>query len=154
MVDLDTLALNCIVAGDSSPDHKFTVHIPASANIATLKEVIKNAKLPRFDKIPADQLQLWNVSISTDQTDERLKADVGNIMANREPQLSAITTLSAVFPSIAEDHLHVLVCGEYHLPFVLICLHSLSTAPLEYPLLLTRPPTLGKRNASCIILIP
>jgi hypothetical protein len=57
------LNLNCWVHGDE-PQNVFTVKIPKTDNVSTLKDAIKEKKKPLFDHIPADSLELWKVSNS------------------------------------------------------------------------------------------
>ena len=75
MSDSDLLNLNCWVHGDERQS-VFTVKIPKTDNVSTLKKLIKDEKKPIFDHIPADSLVLWKDSVPIDELDKlKLKPD-------------------------------------------------------------------------------
>lgn len=99
-----TLRLNCLVLGGNI-NRIFTVEISDSDNVATLKQKIKQAKHPAFRNIPADTLDLWNVSMIVDSNFNLNKADFP-----QKESLSSVVELSEVFPNLPiEDRLHIVV---------------------------------------------
>ena len=99
------LDLNCLVLdGDASINRIFSIQAPDTDKIATLKEKIKEKKHPGFEHIPADNLELWHVSISIEELSETY------IRPPTTPPLSPVKRLSGLFPNAPlEDHLHIIV---------------------------------------------
>ncbi|KAF9344808.1 hypothetical protein BGX26_003865, partial [Mortierella sp. AD094] len=60
--------LFCLVDGDATP---FSIKIPSSDTVDSLKDAIKVKKSPEFDDIAADKLALWHVSIPIVSPDKR-----------------------------------------------------------------------------------
>jgi Crinkler effector protein N-terminal domain len=68
---MSNLGLWCFVLGDKPPSMRvFQVQVPLEANIAGLKEVIKEKKRPEFDHIAANMLDLYRVTVPMDNLDE------------------------------------------------------------------------------------
>ena len=56
------LYLNCWVRGDEA-DRVFTIEITGTKNVNALKKAINEEKRPALDHVPADNLDLWKVSM-------------------------------------------------------------------------------------------
>ncbi|KAI9439820.1 hypothetical protein H4582DRAFT_2075187 [Lactarius indigo] len=87
------LQLNCFALGGNR-NNVFSVKIPGTESVSTLKEEIKDKMRPAFDHIVADTLILWRVSVP-DTSDLELKLN-GFDLAD-EDQLSPMQVLSSVF---------------------------------------------------------
>jgi hypothetical protein len=105
---LRLLELNCFIIGDSC-NNIFTVKIPKTESISTLKEVIKEKK-NAFRHIDADTLIVWQVSILDDSS---LGKNLGEINLLDESSLRPTQKLSGLFsePPI-QNHLHIVVKPE------------------------------------------
>jgi hypothetical protein len=57
------ILLNCWVLGDDTSSI-FPISIPLAGTVGTLKKLIKEDKKPQFDVIPADRINLWQVSLA------------------------------------------------------------------------------------------
>jgi hypothetical protein len=102
-VKANTLALNCLVAGDD-PDRIFTIEIAKTKNVGALKDAIKDKKKPAFDHVPADTLVIQKVSLPGD---ESLKGNLINFSGER---LSLpLVKLSQVFSNVNDTDLHIVV---------------------------------------------
>jgi len=55
------IKLNCFVLGDDS-SRVFEIKIALTESVSALKELVKEKRRPLFDHVPADHLDLWNVS--------------------------------------------------------------------------------------------
>jgi hypothetical protein len=55
------LEFNCWVLGDE-PLRVFSVKVPSSETVGTLRKAIKDEKKPAFNDVVADSLILWKVS--------------------------------------------------------------------------------------------
>ena len=99
--------LNCWVLGEDST-RVFTVKIDRDENVWGLKVAIKENKKHAFDKIPANRLDVWNVSIPTDE-DVNLEVEVKNLKVLGTKSLSPVQPLSGIFRNALEEHLHVIV---------------------------------------------
>ena len=99
------LSLNCLVLGDDLKK-VFTVKIDKTENVSILKKLIKEEKASRLKHVDASDLELWSVSIPTDDNAdvERLKKHINNL----EP-LKPLLPLSVMFPCVEKSHLHILV---------------------------------------------
>ena len=99
------LSLNCFVLGDD-PKRMFTVKIDKTENVSILKKLIKEEKASRLKHVDASDLDLWSVSVPTDDSAEveRLKKHINNL----EP-LKPLLPLSVMFPCVEKSHLHILV---------------------------------------------
>jgi len=65
---MSTFSLNCLLLNDDSKQQVFTVKIPESENVSTLKELIKEKKAHRLADLNASDLILWKVKLPTDQS--------------------------------------------------------------------------------------
>lgn len=101
------LKLNCIVLDGSNNNHIFSVRISdEDSNVDDLKEKIKEKKRPAFDRIPADTLKLWNVSISPKKISETHLRELTPPLESLDP----LEQLSRLFPHTPQkDHLHIIV---------------------------------------------
>ncbi|RUS18357.1 hypothetical protein BC937DRAFT_88854, partial [Endogone sp. FLAS-F59071] len=78
-----------------------------SSSIAKLKDLIKQAKTPRFNDIAARELTLWKVNISID--DEEALAGV-LLEDNEEEDIQKLLLTWNVFPDeLEEDKINVIV---------------------------------------------
>jgi hypothetical protein len=102
------LCLNCWVLGDET-SRVFTVEIASTKNVSTLKKAIKEEKKPAFDHIPADAIDLWNVSFSI-AVDRNLEEHLVGVDIEHQEPLSPVAKLSEVFPgSLVGKNLHVVI---------------------------------------------
>jgi hypothetical protein len=99
------LSLNCLVLGDDLKK-VFTLKIPKTENVSILKDLIKEKNSSLFGNVDSKNIDLWSVSIPTDDNpdDERLKKYINNL----EP-LKPLLSLSYMFPCVEKSHLHILV---------------------------------------------
>ena len=99
------LSLNCFVLGDD-PKKMFTVEVEKTKNVSLLKKLIKEEKAPHLNHVSSSDLDLWSVSIPTDDNAEveRLIKHINNL----EP-LKPFLPLSFMFPRVEKSHLHILV---------------------------------------------
>jgi hypothetical protein len=99
------LSLNCLVLGDDLKK-VFTLKIPKTENVSILKDLIKEKNSSLFGNVDSKNIDLWSVSIPTDDNpdDERLKKYINNL----EP-LKPLLPLSYMFPCVEKSHLHILV---------------------------------------------
>jgi hypothetical protein len=98
------LELNCFLQGDDA-GNVFPVKIARTESVGTLKEAIKEKKLVAFERVDADSLKLWKVSIS----DDGLKENVSNVIRDEEA-LSPVVQLSDVFTEVLiRKHVHIIV---------------------------------------------
>ncbi|KAI0255336.1 hypothetical protein BJV78DRAFT_1179329 [Lactifluus subvellereus] len=99
------IQLNCLVLGEP-PSCLFDVKIASKETVNNLKEVIKKRREITFQHVDAAHLDLWQVSIPTDQTvhGQDLRQLVNNV-----PSLEPTRTLSEVFSeSPALGHIHII----------------------------------------------
>jgi Crinkler effector protein N-terminal domain len=75
-------------------------------SVSILKDKIKAKKSPAFDHIPADNLDLWNVSLLVDRN---LKQNLNNLSLPDKPPLPPLLKLSNVFSKLKQDHLYIVV---------------------------------------------
>jgi hypothetical protein len=54
--------LNCLVLGDD-PSRIFTMKVASTESVSAFKDLIKAWRTPRFDDVPAERLDLWDVSV-------------------------------------------------------------------------------------------
>ena len=66
------LSVNCLLLGDDSTK-AFTVEIPETKNVSTLKKKIKEEKAHQLAHLDASDLALYKVSLSSAEVDARLK---------------------------------------------------------------------------------
>jgi hypothetical protein len=100
------LELNCFVHGDD-PRNVFPVKIAITESVGTLKDAIKDKKKPVFDRLAADALKLWKVSIPF-HADSKEK--VSNVQFRDEKELSPVDRLSKIFSvQPGERDLHIIV---------------------------------------------
>ncbi|KAF9306578.1 hypothetical protein BG003_000990, partial [Podila horticola] len=110
------LTLFCLVDGEAA-SNAFPVDILPSKTIGDLKDVIKTKKTPRFDKVAADELTLWRVSIPDDDDedededeDKNLSILLDNISRKDKKKLKATRELSDVFiEKPARRRIHIVV---------------------------------------------
>ncbi|KAJ3797997.1 hypothetical protein GGU11DRAFT_704771 [Lentinula aff. detonsa] len=100
------LELNCLVLGDQA-NHIFSVDIAKTKNVISLREVIKEKKTHRFNRVDADDLVLWCVS---EAVDENLQDKLQQADFPTKPSLSPIDELGTVFldPPV-RGRLHIVV---------------------------------------------
>ncbi|KAJ4000617.1 hypothetical protein F5050DRAFT_1562559 [Lentinula boryana] len=87
------LELNCLVLGDQR-NVIFPVRIAATESVGSLREVIKEKKTHRFNRVDADDLVLWCVS---ETVDENLQDKLQQADFPTKPSLSPIDELGTVF---------------------------------------------------------
>ena len=63
----DTWTLFCVVSGDVSVEHAFSVDVKKTSTVYKLKELIKVQKAPEFNDIAADKLTLRLVNVHRDE---------------------------------------------------------------------------------------
>ena len=76
-------------------------------------------KKPAFDQIPANSLDVWNVSIPIDR-DTNIEGQVQNLNVLATKSLLPVEPLSDIFRNVVETYLHVIVrasTGECSLDF-------------------------------------
>jgi hypothetical protein len=101
-----TLELNCLVQGDALRN-AFSVEISSTKNVSALQEAIRKKKEPAFDRVPADTLVLWKVSIPADGL---AKEDPRVHDLDEDQSLSPLEELSEVFSaSLPRKHIHIVV---------------------------------------------
>jgi hypothetical protein len=103
-----TFSLNCYVYGDSRFDQTITVDLKERDNVFKLKEAIRSTLSPRFDNIPATELNLWQVDFSPED-------DVTKWVPNIQQRLNAMKVVFNLFgkgSDIREDHIHIIVNRE------------------------------------------
>jgi hypothetical protein len=69
---MSTFPLNCLLLNDDPKRQFFTVKIPESENVSTLKKKIKEEKAPHLDHLAASDLILWKVRLFPDQSPSRV----------------------------------------------------------------------------------
>ena len=102
------LELNCLVLGDDR-SHIFAIDIDGTKKVSALKKAIKEKKKPVFDHVPADALEVFEVSIPDgDGLDAELKRFRPE--DHRDHLLaSPVKRLKDVFGDPKDEHLHVIV---------------------------------------------
>ena len=88
------------------------VEINRGRNVGCLKEAIKEMKKPAFDQIPANSLDVWNVSIPIDRDtniEAYIEGQVKNLNVLATKSLLAVEPLSDIFRNVVETYLHVIV---------------------------------------------
>ena len=58
---IDLIKLKCLVLGDDSK-YIFEIKIAPTESVNALQNAIKEDRRPLFDHVPANHLDLWNVS--------------------------------------------------------------------------------------------
>jgi Crinkler effector protein N-terminal domain len=101
------LNLNCWVLGEDSTCI-FSVEIDRGKNVGDLKKAIKEEKKVAFDRINANSLDVWNVSIPIDE-DANLEAQVKNLRLHEKKLLWTLKGLLKIFSDLDKDTLHVVV---------------------------------------------
>lgn len=102
---LPLLELNCLVR-DDDPGRIFQVKIAPTETVSALREVIKEKKRPSFDAIPADNLDLWKVSIAADS----ISAELPRRSFVKDEAMDPLDPLSVIFPDVPTSrHLHVVI---------------------------------------------
>src|SRR5260221_10885376 len=104
-------SLNCLLYDDDWTK-TFSVKIPESENVSTLKEMIKAKKAPHLDCLAASDLALYKVSLTTAEVDSRLKEantdSKGNSAVTRT-LLPPLKKMKEVFPEpLQEDLVHII----------------------------------------------
>ncbi|KAH8990254.1 hypothetical protein EDB92DRAFT_778999 [Lactarius akahatsu] len=100
------LQLNCLVRGGDRRN-VFSVEIPSTENVSTLREAIKDENNITFRDVDAYTLTLWRVSIPNDSNFELKLSELDLV---DEEQLFPLQVLSNVFtdPPLPE-HVHIVV---------------------------------------------
>ncbi|PPQ70836.1 hypothetical protein CVT26_014041 [Gymnopilus dilepis] len=104
------ISLNYLIQGDGR-DRIATVKVLKTDNVAALKNSIKADKAPYLDHIPASDLDLWHVSLPTDNLapePNQMKAILSD-----DQKLPTTAILSTIFQDIAPDHVHVILKSPY-----------------------------------------
>jgi hypothetical protein len=99
------LELNCLVLGDD-PSRVFTIEIEDAKRVSTLRELIKDKKKPVFDHVPADSLNIYQVSFPVDHAklkSFRPKDERDRLLSN------SVKRLKGVFGHPVDEHLHVII---------------------------------------------
>src|ERR1700733_5880108 len=99
------LNINCWILGEDST-RIFPVEIDRGKNVGALKKAIKEEKKVAFDRIDADSLDVWNVSIPIDG-DMNLEAQVKDLRLHEKKSLLPVQPLSSIFRNVVEQYLHV-----------------------------------------------
>lgn len=103
------LRLNCLVLKpDATAKNIFSIDIPDTEIVDTLRGAIKEENQNTFRYVDADALRLWSVSIPVDDLFEE---NIGNLNLDGIPLLLPVEELSEVFSDVARKHLHVVVRG-------------------------------------------
>jgi hypothetical protein len=102
------LTLFCYVLGDK-PGRYFSVKIASTEFVDSLKDAIKAKKSPDFDAFPADNLDLYKVSIPIEDFDAKLANARSPEQVKGAQELLPTTRLRNLFSSIEEDHIHVIL---------------------------------------------
>ena len=114
------LCLNCWVLGEKA-SRVFPVKIAGTESVGTLKKAIKEEKRPAFDQIPADVLDLWQVSVqcfdASMSTPELWQVDVPvddsalrNVSLDGDNPLLSVKRLSGLFQRAPTDeHVHIVI---------------------------------------------
>ncbi|KAG0702543.1 hypothetical protein DFH29DRAFT_875082 [Suillus ampliporus] len=106
----DTLELNCWILGDGpSPQNVFTVEIQARKTVSILRDTIKKKKKKRFYCIDAEELELWQVNINSNDLHllDTIR-DEGSIKGG--VRLNPTVRLCKVFEDGLEDErVHIIV---------------------------------------------
>lgn len=119
-LDLD-MKLNCFVLGDQR-SQVFQVEIPKTKAVISLKRAIKEK---RFKNVDAHVLQLYQVSIPKTDLETKLGTflDPANVQGTKV--LSRPTArLWLLFPSPAEDTIHVILAYPSAGEYTAILIHS------------------------------
>ncbi|KAG1776959.1 hypothetical protein EV702DRAFT_1104495 [Suillus placidus] len=108
-----TLALNCLIKGDA-PSHIFTVKVPATKEVYSLKKEIKHTKDDLFYDYDATCILPWKVYLPCD---DKLEDNIKSLNLDKNQVLHPFTLLSDVFPTIpAPDHVHIVFIAEHETP--------------------------------------
>lgn len=99
------LKLNCWVLGGNST---FSVEIDRSEDVGGLKEAIKEKKKVAFDRIDADSLEVWNVSVPINE-DTNLEEQVKGLRLHEKKPLWTLKGLLKIFSDLDKETLHVVV---------------------------------------------
>ncbi|KDR79311.1 hypothetical protein GALMADRAFT_1233107 [Galerina marginata CBS 339.88] len=97
------LFLNCWVVG-SDPETAFFVEIEENTYVSQLKDLIKEKRAPHLNHVAASDLQLWQVSIPSDDLEKELE----NINLAGYTKLPSGKKLAAFFTNVEDDRLHVI----------------------------------------------
>ncbi|OJA11766.1 hypothetical protein AZE42_06317 [Rhizopogon vesiculosus] len=102
----NTFKLNCFVVG-SDPKHIFSIEIPVSKTVYTLKTVIKEKRKPEFDDVDTDYVDIWKVDLPVDST---LECNLGSLKLDPRQRLFSVVRLSKLFLDLPEtSHLNIVV---------------------------------------------
>lgn len=102
-----SITLICLVKGNTSRN-AFAVDIGSSKLISHLKEAIKVKKQNDFAGVDADNLKLWKVEISDDNSNK-----LRNISLHDQDELVATKKILKYFPATpAEEHIHIIVSNQ------------------------------------------
>jgi hypothetical protein len=110
------LELFCHILGDPS-GRIFSIEIPNTKFVDSLKDAIKAKKSPEFNAFAADTLDLYQVSISIQDFDTKLANARSPEAVEGARKLLPTERLRNPFSSIKEDHIHVILQrpkGECH----------------------------------------
>jgi hypothetical protein len=103
--------LHCLLLGDDTT-HIFSVDIADSQPVSALKDAIKDKKRPALDDVPADRLNIYQVSFAMD---DDLGAKLKCFRPQHDPDHGVhhlsmpITGLREFFGVPAHEHIHVIV---------------------------------------------
>ena len=103
------LTIFCLVRGEPATN-AFPIEIDENKNIGTLRELIKSKKKNRFHDIDANELKLWSVSISVDDTSALGELVLENNKEKGVQELFPVKKISKIFSEEpAEEHIHIIV---------------------------------------------
>ncbi|KAF8079189.1 hypothetical protein FPV67DRAFT_1604454 [Lyophyllum atratum] len=102
------LSLNCLVFRQALKN-LVIIDILDTKNVADLRKLIKKETSPHFDNVPANQLDLFKVSIPLSDDDDSLTASFGSLRLDEQILGRPWLKLSQVFGDIHDDHVHVIV---------------------------------------------
>jgi hypothetical protein len=101
------LSINCWVLGEESTCI-FPVEIDGDKNVGDLKKAIKEEKKVALDRIDANTLEIWNVSIPINE-DTNLEARVKYLRLDEKRLLWPLKGLLRIFRDLDKETLHVVV---------------------------------------------
>ena len=99
------LNIFCVIEGETT---SFPVEIESTKTVGHLKDAIKAKKSNYFEKIDADDLTLWRVSIPILPKKDRKAISLADVSSKEE--LDEATKLSNIFDAeLPEETIHIIV---------------------------------------------
>ncbi|KAF8060635.1 hypothetical protein FPV67DRAFT_1631455 [Lyophyllum atratum] len=100
------LALNCLIFGEDL-NRVFTIEISDTKNVSLLKQSIKAENTHSLANISSRHLNLYKVSIPTDDNGSSLSVYLSR--DDEQKTMHPVAILSRVFVDISGEHIHVIV---------------------------------------------